>query len=246
MRAFGRSVSFGQDGTASLDSLHERYARELANDLGNLVSRTTAMIARYRDGRIEPGERNEELTSVLDSLREKLVERFDAYDLTGALEDVWGVVRWLNRHVESTAPWQLAKDDARAAELDRVLYDLADGVRAVAVALSPYLPETAPQILEALRQPVELGLDEVAAGRTPETEGIAAAPLSRVDLRPPPLDRHARAPRRVRRPADDRRAPPAGVGRIVSIGPESTCRETLAIASSEDGVRRARRHPPGR
>jgi methionyl-tRNA synthetase len=179
-----RSVSFGQDGTASLDSLHERYERELANDLGNLVSRTTAMIARYRDGRIEPGERNEELTSVLDSLREKLVERFDGYDLTGALEDVWQVVRWLNRHVESTAPWQLAKDDARGAELDRVLYDLADGLRAVAVALSPYLPETAPQILEALRQPVELGLEGVAAGRTPETEGIAAAPplFPRVDL----------------------------------------------------------------
>jgi methionyl-tRNA synthetase len=179
-----RSVSFGQDGTASLDSLHERYERELANDLGNLVSRTTAMIARYRDGRIEPGERNDELASLLDSLRGKLVERFDAYDLTGALEDVWEVVRWLNRHVELTAPWHLAKDDARATELDRVLYDLTDGVRAVAVALSPYLPETAPRILQALRQPVELGLDRIAAGRTPETEGIAAAaPLfPRVDL----------------------------------------------------------------
>ena len=180
-----RSVSFGQDGTASVDGLRERYERELGNDLGNLVSRTTAMIARYRDGRIVPGGgANEELRSALDGLRGKLVERFDVYDLTGALEDVWEVVRWLNRHVEATAPWQLAKDDGRSEELERVLYDLADGLRAVAVALSPYLPDTAPRILGALRQPLDLSLKQVAYGRTAETEGIEAAqPLfPRVDL----------------------------------------------------------------
>ena len=58
-----RSVSFGQDGSASIDALHERYERELGNDLGNLVSRTTAMVARYRDGRVVPGRPNEELAS---------------------------------------------------------------------------------------------------------------------------------------------------------------------------------------
>src|SRR5207253_10371715 len=179
-----RSVSFGQDGNASLDGLHERYERELANDLGNLVSRTTAMIARYRDGRIEPGSQNEELAGLLDALRAKLVERFDAWDLTGALEDAWEVVRWLNRHVEETAPWQLAKDEANAERLGAVIYDLADGLRAVTVALSPYLPETAPLILGALRQPVDLALDEVAYGKTAETAGIeAAAPLfPRIEL----------------------------------------------------------------
>jgi methionyl-tRNA synthetase len=108
-------------------------------------------------------------------LRAKLVERFDAWDLTGALEEIWELVRWLNRHVENTAPWQLAKDEARAAELDAVLYDLVDGVRAVAVALSPYLPKTTPQILEALGQPVELELERVAYGLTPQTDTIAAA-----------------------------------------------------------------------
>ena len=179
-----RSVSFGQDGNASLDGLHERYERELANDLGNLVSRTTAMIARYRDGRIEPGSQNQELAGLLDALRAKLVERFDAWDLTGALEDAWEVVRWLNRHVEETAPWQLAKDEANAERLGAVIYDLADGLRAVTVALSPYLPETAPRILGALRQPVDLALDQVAYGKTAETIGIeAAAPLfPRIEL----------------------------------------------------------------
>ena len=137
-----RSVSFGQDGSASIDALHERYERELGNDLGNLVSRITAMVARYRDGRVAPGQPNEELQAALERLRAKLVERFDNWDLTGALEEIWELVRWLNRHVEASAPWQLAKDETRAAELDAVLYDLVDGLRAVAVALSPYLPRT--------------------------------------------------------------------------------------------------------
>jgi methionyl-tRNA synthetase len=133
------------------------------------------MIARYRNGRVAPARPNEELAKALEALRGKLVERFDVWELTGAIEEIWELVRWLNRYVESTAPWQLAKDDTRADELDAVLYDLADGVRAVAVALSPYLPETAPRILAALRQPVELGLERVAYGVTPPTEDIAAA-----------------------------------------------------------------------
>jgi methionyl-tRNA synthetase len=179
-----RSVSFGQDGTASVDALRERYERELANDLGNLVSRTTAMIARYLGGRVAPGPRNEELASAFEALRGKLVERFDVYDLTGGLEDIWENVRQLNRHVEAHAPWQLAKDESKSAELAAVLYDLADGVRAVAVALSPYLPETAPRILGALRQPLDLSLEQVAYGKTGATEGIEpAVPLfPRVDL----------------------------------------------------------------
>jgi methionyl-tRNA synthetase len=179
-----RSVPFGQDGSASVDQLQERYERELANDLGNLVSRTTAMIARYRGGRVAPGAPNEELRAALNRLRAQLVERFDAFDLTGGLEDIWQVVRWLNRHVEATAPWQLAKDESREDELSSVLYDLADGVRALAVALWPYLPETAPQILATLRQPVELELDQIAYGKLGEPEGIEpAAPLyPRVDL----------------------------------------------------------------
>jgi methionyl-tRNA synthetase len=133
------------------------------------------MVARYRDGRVAPGQTNEELKAALEGLRANLVQRFDNWDLTAALEEIWELVRWLNRHVEASAPWQLAKDEARAAELDAVLYDLVDGVRAVAVAVSPYLPRTAPQILEALGQPVALELERVAYGLTPETEGIAAA-----------------------------------------------------------------------
>jgi methionyl-tRNA synthetase len=171
-----RAVSFGQDGNVSLAGLHERYERELGNDLGNLLSRTTAMIARYRDGSIRalPRERSA-VRALLDPLGADLAARLDAFDITGALERIWEVVRALNRHIEATAPWQLAKDDARAEELDSVLYDLADGLRAVAVALFAYIPVTTPRILDALRQPLELDWDGVAYGRTPDTSGIAPA-----------------------------------------------------------------------
>jgi methionyl-tRNA synthetase len=179
-----RSVSFGQDGNVNLETVHERYERELANDLGNLVSRTTAMVARYRGGVLRAAPFDGSATKrVLDPLADDVSRRIDDFDLTGALERIWDVVRALNRHVEAQAPWQLAKDPSRGAELDRTLYDLVDGVRAVAVALAAYLPETAPQILDALGQTPELDWKNVAYGRAEEVSGIGAAPplFPRVD-----------------------------------------------------------------
>ena len=120
---------------------------------------------------------------MLEPLAADVAARLDVFDLTGALERIWEVVRALNRHVEATAPWQLAKDGARAGELDRVLYDLVDGLRAVAIALAAYLPETAGRILEALGQSASLDWDEVAYGHTRPAQGVeAATPLfPRVD-----------------------------------------------------------------
>ncbi len=176
-----RAVSFGQDGNVSLDSFQERYERELGNDLGNLLSRTTAMIARYREGRLvaTPGPGAIDA----DALREALVERLDRYDITGALDEIWQAVRRLNQYVEQSAPWELAKDDANAGGLDQVLYALADGLCSVAVAVSPYLPETAPRILEALRQPLDLGIARIRRGTAEPVDGIEAAPplFPRVD-----------------------------------------------------------------
>jgi methionyl-tRNA synthetase len=169
-----RSVSFGQDGAASIDGLHERYERELGNDLGNLVSRTTAMIARYRDGRVPDAD------SLLDDatferLRTEVAERLDVFDITGALEVIWEVVRSLNKFVTDTKPWELAKDEANAAQLDAVLYSLVDGIRALAVALASYLPETSPRILDALGQAHDFSWESVARGRTEPATGIEPA-----------------------------------------------------------------------
>ena len=169
-----RAVSFGQDGSASIDDLHERYERELANDLGNLLSRTTAMIARYLDGRLPARSSDESpVRALVEPLAGDVAERLDRYDITGGLERIWEVVRALNRHVESQAPWQLAKDESKRDELERTLYDLADGLRAVAIALAAYLPETSPRILAALgTSPEEVAWDQVAYGLTPAREGI--------------------------------------------------------------------------
>jgi methionyl-tRNA synthetase len=170
-----RVARFGQDGNASVDDVHERYERELGNDLGNLVSRTTAMIARYRDGALRAEPWASPLSAGLDGLGSEVAARLDEWDLSGALDRIWETVRALNRYVEESAPWQLAKDDSKAGELDRTLFDLADGVRSVAIALAPYLPETAPRILEALGQPGDLAWDGIGYGRAQAAEGIEPA-----------------------------------------------------------------------
>jgi methionyl-tRNA synthetase len=178
-----RVTTFGQDGSVSVDDVRERYERELANDLGNLVSRTTAMIARYRDGVLEQTDADPSWD--LDGLRETLVSALDRFEITNALDEIWLLVRRLNRYVEESAPWQLAKDETRSAELTAVLYNLADGLTAIAVALSPYLPDSAPRILAALGQPADdLSLERIRSRTAVPAEGIEpATPLfPRVEL----------------------------------------------------------------
>jgi methionyl-tRNA synthetase len=177
-----RAVAFGQDGNVSVDGVHERYERELGNDLGNLLSRTTAMIARYRDGRIPEGPADD--GSELADLNSEVAAALDVFDVTGALERIWQQVRALNALVEQRRPWELAKDESRVAELDATLYALADGLRAVAVALSAYLPETAPRILAALGQPEDLSWENVAGRNTAPAQGVEPAPplFPRVDV----------------------------------------------------------------
>ena len=117
-----------------------------------------------------------ELADEIDALRNQVPAAVDAFDLTGAIDRVWSFVRSLNRYVTEQKPWELVKDEANAARVDQVLYDLADGLRVCAVALAAYLPETAPKILDALGQPLELGWEQVEYGRLTPCDGIAAAP----------------------------------------------------------------------
>jgi methionyl-tRNA synthetase len=170
-----RSVSFGQDGSVSVDSVRERYERELGNDLGNLLSRTTAMIARYRGGQLAVVQGSKSIRTELVRLGTAVTERLDVWDLTGALEAIWKVVRRLNAYVEETKPWELAKEEANGAALDQVLYDLADGLCCVAVALAAFVPSTSAAILEALGRPTDIDWGNVAPGRTGRLEGIEPA-----------------------------------------------------------------------
>ena len=108
-----RDVPFGQDGSVSTAAFEQRYESELANDLGNLASRTLAMIVRYRDGVVPAGEVDPVLVPDFDGLTARVEELIGNAELTLALEEIWERVRRLNRYVEEQAPWQLAKD-ARA------------------------------------------------------------------------------------------------------------------------------------
>jgi methionyl-tRNA synthetase len=171
-----RAVSFGHDGSASLGGIAERYERELGNDLGNLLSRTTAMIERYRDGRLPGGlSTSPAVAAAIAVVHDEVPGDLDRFDLTNAIDRIWVFVRELNRYVTEQAPWTIAKDPERGGELDQVLFDLADGLRAAAIALSAYLPETAPKILDALAQDGDLTWDRVAPGLLDTSRPIAAA-----------------------------------------------------------------------
>src|SRR5688500_17489776 len=145
-----REVSFGQDGGVSTITFGERYESELANELGNLASRTLSMIARYRDGIVPEADVDPALTPDFDGLAGEVGDLRDRGEITQALDRIWQRVRRLNRYVEERAPWQLAKDPEHATALDATLRSLAEGIRAVTVLLHPYMPETAAKLLEAL------------------------------------------------------------------------------------------------
>jgi methionyl-tRNA synthetase len=174
-----RAVNFGQDGNATIDGLRERYERELGNDLGNLLSRTTKMIEQFLDGRLDAGNNgNAELAALVDGLHEHVADDLDRFEITVAIDRAWELVRWLNRHVTERKPWEIAKDDARREELEAVLHDLADGLRVAAIVLASYLPETSGRILAALGQSADIAWDRVTYGKLEAASGIrGAAPL---------------------------------------------------------------------
>jgi methionyl-tRNA synthetase len=145
-----REVSFGQDGNVSPADFETRYETELANELGNLASRTLAMVVRYREGALTAGDLDGALAADFSGLTTEVGSLLDRAEITQALERIWQRVRRLNRYVEERAPWKLAKDPAAAGELDLALRSLAEGLRAVTVLLHPYLPESAARLLGAL------------------------------------------------------------------------------------------------
>ncbi|MGD0981090.1 MAG: methionine--tRNA ligase, partial [Solirubrobacteraceae bacterium] len=124
-----REVSSGQDGPVSLDGVRTRYAAELANEYGNLASRTLNMLGRYSDGRVAAVELDDQLSGDFAGLAARVDGLLDRAELSSALEEIWQLVRRLNRYVEEHAPWQLARDGDRVAELTRVLASLAEGLR---------------------------------------------------------------------------------------------------------------------
>jgi len=148
-----REVSFGQDGSISTAGFEARYEAELANEYGNLASRTLAMLARYRDGDVPDVATDAALAAAFDGLDDEVAALLGRVELSQALELVWQRVRRLNQYVEERAPWQLAKDPAAAGALDETLASLAEGLRVLTVLLHPYMPATTTTLLDALGRP---------------------------------------------------------------------------------------------
>jgi methionyl-tRNA synthetase len=161
-----REVRFGQDGEVSPEGFERRYTTELANEYGNLSSRTLAMIDRYRDGVVPEAEPPAGLAAEFEGLSDAVTARLDEVDLTEALEQIWQRIKLLNRYVQEEQPWQLAKDDAQAGRLDTVLYSLAEGLRVVSVLLHPFMPDSAERLLEALGRE-DLSLEQAHFGGVP-------------------------------------------------------------------------------
>ncbi len=150
-----RDVAFGQDGGVGLEQFTARYESELANEYGNLASRTIAMILRYRDGVVPPVQTSTVIGHDFAGLSAAVCELFDRAEITQALEQIWQLVRRLNRYVEERKPWELARvqDTANAEALDLTLATLYEGLRAASVLLHAYMPTSIDTVLEALGAP---------------------------------------------------------------------------------------------
>jgi methionyl-tRNA synthetase len=150
------AVGFGQDGNISPADLEARYTSELANEYGNLASRTLAMISRYHDGVIPNAQHPRELERLFEGAADQVSACFDRVEISAALDQARELVRALNRFVQAQEPWKLAKDDAKQELLDSVLTGLAEGLRVVSILLHPFMPETTSKLLTAL------GTDDVS------------------------------------------------------------------------------------
>jgi methionyl-tRNA synthetase len=151
-----REMAFGQDCNFSYDAIVQRWNSDLANDLGNLLSRTSAMIQKYRGGKIpSPGQArgDAEVQSLAARVIRDYSAHFEDYAFSRALENIWELIARVNKYIVENEPWAIAEKPAESATLDSVLFHSAEALRIISVLLSAAMPKTAQAIWD------QLGLD---------------------------------------------------------------------------------------
>lgn len=159
-----RDMPFGQDGYYSEEALAMRINTDLANDFGNLLSRTTAMINKFCDGVIpKPGPEEDldrELVNVKNDVVANTEQLMEKLELSNALTEIWKLINRSNKYIDETSPWALAKDEAQRDRLGTVLYNLAESLRVATVMITPFMPGVPEKVWE------QLGIVEDRAAHT--------------------------------------------------------------------------------
>jgi methionyl-tRNA synthetase len=145
-----KEIAFGNDGDFSWERYDERYNVDLANNLGNLVSRVTAMADRYRHGRLTPAASPGPLAQIGDRTAENYRRAMDGYALQDGAGSAFRLIDASNEFIASTAPWTLAKDPSAGDRLTQALFDVAEAIRLAAVLLTPIMPTASAEILRRI------------------------------------------------------------------------------------------------
>ena len=181
-------MPFAQDGTITYEVFISRYNSDLANTLGNLVTRTVSMVNKYFDGVIQTGdvvgEFDDDLINTATSAISAIEKKMSTFHVADSLDEIWKVVNRANKYIDETTPWILAKDEVTMPRLGTVLYNLIETIRIIAGLLSSYMPETAERIAKQIGAD-DLSYESVKAFGTTKAGakvGDAEVMFARIDM----------------------------------------------------------------